>query len=213
MSHPSDPTKFRASWTVLNAWARGYWNDAIKSYFWWPIEENEAMRFGKQKHEEWRREVEQTGRIPAIWGIHTTDRGKVGRPLNQPRCEDKFVVPIPRNPWLELVVKIDCYEPDTIIEWKTGVKSAADYLNELQMPLYALARHLTGQQTKKVEVYAHNQHNNKNEFAMMWLDDDKLREAAEFMITNAAEMYQYLRDNGLFSKMPRMVEEEKDRTK
>lgn len=181
---------FRASYSVLSMWKAGRYEDAVAAYFKLATFTNKAMEDGKEFHEQWQKETEETGCLPAVFG---------GQKLQKPITEKKVVHHL--EPWLDLVGVIDCLDAPTVFEYKTGVTSAAQYANSVQGGIYALLATLSEVYVERLEYHVWNQHTKKAEMAIVWISDTVLAEALEFVKTYAGEMHDYLMENDLYAQL------------
>lgn len=181
---------FRASYSVLTAWASGRYEDAVAMYFKLESFTSPQMEFGKKMHDEWNAETDQTGCLPAVFG---------GQKLQNPKTEIKIVRRL--EPWLDLVGVIDCLDSPTVFEYKTGVTSAAQYANSKQGGIYALLAILEGHFVDRLEYHRWDQYKNKADMAFVWVTPQVIEDALEFVKTYAAEMHQYLLDNNLYEQL------------
>ena len=186
-------TPFRASYSILAAWERGDWDDAIDMYFKREREETEAMRYGKEKHAEWEAEV-KAGHMPKVFG---------GRKLTKPyHAELKLEVQL--ADWLVLVGVLDNIEGEVGRDWKTGVARASALANGYQHKVYQLLVQMSSlrsdiqlQPLKRFEYHVFNQHARTVEMSIVHLTDKSLEEGVEFVTTNASEMKNYIDINQL----------------
>lgn len=180
---------FRASYSVLDLWRGGRYEDAVALYFKLETYTNAAMELGKQFHQEWQEETEKTGCLPQVFG---------GAKMNDPKTEIKIVQHL--EPWLDLVGVIDCLDSPTVYEYKTGVTSAAQYANSKQGGIYALLATLEGHLVDRIEYHRFNPYTKKADMAFRWVTDTVLEEAMEFVKTHAADMHAYLVQNDLYNQ-------------
>ena len=186
--------KFRASFSVLTMWSSGRYQDAVAAYFKLESFTTPQMELGKALHEEWEHEVQRTGCMPQVFG---------GKPLKDPKTERKIVKEI--EPWLDLVGVIDLLDSPRVIDYKSGVTSAAQYANSPQGGIYALLATLDGVYVDRVEIHRYNPYNKKSDMAIRWVTDRMLAETVEYVKTTSAEMHQYLIVNDLYTKLGKEV--------
>lgn len=190
--------KFRASFSVLDAWAKKDYEQAVRLYFKLDCFENEAMRQGKEFHNYWEKETKETGCLPEIFG---------GMKLKNPKTELKMVVSV--NDWLDFVGVIDCYDNPTIYEYKTGISSSSSYARSKQIGLYGILGTLMGLYVEKAEILHYNQYSKLSDVSIVWLTDKVLRDAYDWLETHASEMHNYLLENDLYNKLSKKDEEGK----
>ena len=184
-----DTNKFRASWTVLNNWASGNWERAIKDYFKLDQFVTPAMADGRKWHEKWEQDIIKTKKLPAEFG---------DKVLAAPVCESKKVVALAS--WLDFVFKIDCYDIPTLYEFKTGKQSSESYASSMQMPVYAVGATYAGFIIDKAEIYHYDQYLKRVDMSMLWLTDKMLEFAHNWIITLSGEMQTYLLQNKLYER-------------
>lgn len=184
--------QFRASYTVLNTWASGNWQQAIKYYF--KLEEfvTPAMVQGRELHEQWEKHIIATSRLPDEFG---------GKILTAPQPEYKGVVQL--EPWIELVGKIDCYDNPVIYEFKSGKQSSEAYASDVQTGVYGVLATLNKMYVEKAEIHHWDQTTKKHDMSIVWLTDDLLKHAYEWIITIGGEMHNYFLVNNLYQRFGR----------
>ena len=180
---------FRASWSVLNTWASGNWERAIKGYFKLENFTTPAMAEGKKYHQEWADYIIKNNKLPDIFG---------GVEVKNPIVERKSKVKV--NDWLDLVYIIDEYDNETIRDWKTGKQGSNEYASSMQIPLYAVGATLDGLLVKKGEVYRYDQYLKKVDMSILWVTDKVLEDAHNWLITLAGDMQNYLLKNNLYER-------------
>jgi len=182
-------TKFRASFTVLNLWDQGDYDEAIKAYFKLERVKTRAMDEGSAKHDEWRRHVLATGCLPQEFG---------GAKLNNPSVENKNVIQLEN--WLDFVYIPDLVDGQTIYEFKTGVTTSQQYADSKQMGVYAVGLTFDKVFVNRGVVLHWNQYTRKADTSTVWLTDKVLRDAHHWIIGQSRAMFDYISQNGLFDK-------------
>ena len=183
----------RVSYSILNSWARGDIDRAVAPYTGVEIESTEAMEYGKKKHTDWEKETKRTGRLPRKFG---------GRKLNSPQLElgTKKVRKI--TDWCYLSGVLDVLDGDTAIDYKTGRATASEYLSSHQHECYQiLYPNIT-----RFEYHCLNQHLHRTDdkhitMSIAYLNKDTLRNGIEWVLTMAAELREYLINNGMANKL------------
>lgn len=181
--------KFRASFTVLNIWASGDWERAIKAYFKLEKFVTPAMAEGRDWHKKWAEESKLTKKLPAIFG---------GQDLVNPIIEEKRVVSI--EPWLDLVFIIDNYDKPVLHEYKTGKQSSEAYASSMQLPVYAVGATLSGLYVEQGKIYHYDQYSKKVDMSVVWITDKLLKDAHNWIVTLGGEMHDYFIKNGLYER-------------
>lgn len=183
----------RVSYSILNSWARGDIDRAVAPYAGVEIEATEAMEYGKKKHEAWEKETRRTGRLPARFG---------GRKLKSPQLELNTKKVRKLNDWCYLSGVLDVLDGDTAIDYKTGRMSASEYLNSKQHECYQILY----PNIKRFEYHCCNQHLQRKDdgyitVAIAYLDKNTLKNGIEWVLTMAAELREYLINNGMGDKL------------
>jgi len=181
--------KFRASFTVLSKWAAGDWEGAIKTYFKLEQFTTPAMADGKAYHELWAMQIDADKALPKIFG---------GSTLIDPKTELKKVAKL--EPWLDLVGVIDCYDRPTIYEFKTGKASSEHYAGTRQCGVYGVLASFMGLYADKAVIWHYDQYAQKSDMSQVWLTDELLKSAHEWIITQSSEMHNYLQENKLYGR-------------
>lgn len=183
----------RVSYSILNSWAKGDFDRAIAPYAGTEIEPTEAMEYGKKKHAAWEKESRRTGCLPRRFG---------GRKLISPQFElnTKKVQKI--NDWCYLSGVLDVLDGDVAIDYKTGRTPASEYLNSRQHECYQILY----PKIKRFEYHCCNQHLQRKDdgyitVAVAYLSRKTLRDGIEWVLTNAAELREYLINNGYGDKL------------
>lgn len=181
--------KFRASWTVLNQWASGNYEGAVKSYFKLDQFVTPAMIAGREYHEKWSEYIKTNKRLPLELG---------GKYLVDPISEEKKVVNL--DTWLEFVFIIDCYDADTLYEFKTGKTNSENYASTMQIPIYAVGATYSGLLIKKGQIFHYDQYLKKTDMSIIWVTDKMLLDAHNWITTLAGEMHNYFLVNRLYER-------------
>lgn len=183
--------KFRASFSILNSWSKGYAQDAIDMYFKLPRESNKFMEEGIKFHKSWEDYINKYKRLHPQ--LSSTSKG-----LKEPKCELKLEMPI--NDHIEFVGVIDCLDLHTIYEFKSGTKPSSEYANSNQADLYSMLAKYHGYDTDKAMYLHYDQYLKETDSAMVWLTDKRRQLALDWLIEKAEEMHGYLLKNGLYEK-------------
>ena len=181
--------KFRASYTVLNMWASGNWEMAVKAYFKLEKFITPAMLDGRDWHKKWSAYITQNKQLPPELG---------GRKLTNPICEQKRVIQI--EPWLELVYIMDCYDKPILHEFKTGKSSSEQYAGDMQIRLYSLGAILEQMPVTKAEIHHYDQYLKKYDNSIVWITKKTTDDALNWLITLSGEMHDYFMKNELYQR-------------
>ena len=181
--------KFRASYTVLSYWTRGDWERAVKTYFKLEKFITPGMKWGKELHEEWQKEIIANKSLPGVFG---------GKKLNNPMPEEKRVVQI--HDWLELVGVVDCMDSPVIYEFKSGKSDSEHYAGDWQVGVYGVLATLSGVYVDRAEIYHYDQYSRNSDMSIVHITDKLLKDSMEWIETGASEMHSYLSENGLYER-------------
>src|SRR3990167_5084639 len=184
--------KIKVSYTILNAWAQGKYEDAIRYFFRLEVVQTPAMKAGQEYHERWEQEIQRTKKLPEIFGA---------KQLIKPSPEQYLKVEI--NDWLLLSGKIDCYDKPTLYEFKTGYQNSEDIARTKQPGVYAVLSTLAGQFADRCEIHCFNQHlqapDNKS-MSLVYLSDKMLTEALNWVETLSVGLLMHLEREKLFDQ-------------
>lgn len=187
---------FRASFSILNSWSKGYAKDAIDMYFKLDREPNQYMIEGLKYHKEWEEYINKNKKLhPQLSSLN--------KPLNDPQCELKLEMPV--NDHIELVGVIDCLDNEILYEFKTGTKQSSEYANSVQADLYSILCEHHGYHPEKAFYIHFDQYMKTTDSAMIWLTENRRKEAMEWLLKYAEEMHEYLTVNGYYEKYPKIV--------
>jgi len=184
-----DKQKFRASYSILSKWAGGQWEEAIKMYFKLETYTSPQMAEGKKWHEKWDIYITTNKALPLELG---------GKILISPITELKKVVNLQH--WLDLVGVIDCYDNNTVYEFKTGKQSSDAYASSKQLSIYGLLCTYAGLYVEKAEIYHFDQYIGKYDMSVIWITDNMLKDAYNWIETLSSEMHSYFIENDLYNK-------------
>jgi len=184
--------EFRASYSTLSTWARGDFDLALAMFFKRSDFDTPAMAFGREMHELWERETNQTGSLPAVFG---------GRKL-APGFKTEIFASRQLAPWLILRGKLDLLEViDAGHDYKTGITPSTQYSNGFQHKVY----HVLYPHLKTFTYHAFNQYSKKVTVSIVHLTPKTLSDGVEFVVTQASEMKNYIEVNNLeqvFAELP-----------
>jgi hypothetical protein len=180
---------FRASFTVLDQWNSGNWEQAIKTYFKLEKFITPAMQAGREWHEKWAKHITDTKTMPIEFG---------GFALKDPIAEQKTVVHL--DDWLDLVGIIDCYANPVVYEWKTGKSSSETYAGTKQGGIYAMLATLSQKYVERIEIHHFDQYRKLSDMSIIWVTPELMDESHNWIVTTAAEMHTYFEDNGLYAR-------------
>lgn len=183
----------RVSYSILNAWANGDIERAIAPYAGVETESTPAMVYGKKAHAKWERYAKKFKRLPKIFG---------NRKLNNPKLELSTKKVRKLTDWCVLSGVLDVKDGEIGIDYKTGKGSATDYVNSKQHEVYQVLY----PELKRFEYYCKNQHlhhsdPNQITVGVVYLNRKTLEDGLNWILTMAAELREYLINNGLGDKL------------
>lgn len=184
-------SKFRASFSILSSWSKGYVQDAIDMYFKLERPKNKFMLDGIRYHKSWERYINKNKKLhPQL--------SSTNRPLIAPKTELKLEMDI--SPTLEFVGVIDCLDEPILYEFKSGSRVSSDYANGNQADLYSILLEHNGYQVDKA-IYIHfDQYLKITDSAMVWITKERKERAMEWLLKYSKEMDNYLEVKGYYEK-------------
>ncbi|MGB4971219.1 MAG: hypothetical protein WBO32_01085 [Cyclobacteriaceae bacterium] len=188
----SDIQQFKATYTILTAWASGSWEQAVKAYFKIDDYISRQMAEGRDFHKECEEHIKTTKSLPEIFG---------GRKLSDPKSEQYFKVAVPGHDWLLISGVIDCLDTPAIHEFKTGSQSSEEYANSNQTGIYAVLATLSGLYVDRAYIYHYDQYTKQVDTSMVWLTDKLLKETMEWIVKYSWDMHQYLLSQDAYNKL------------
>jgi hypothetical protein len=193
----------KLSFSVLNGWASGRFEDAIASYLGKPYPTTPYMELGKLMHERWATYILETKRMPPELG---------NQKLKNPIVEQKYekIIPMGDNYQILLrgVIDLECEEPigKIVQDHKCGVGRCAGYVDSMQLDYYKLLRpdvtlgRYACHNPYKCEAYCQKKKLKKHEcfgYGIKFLTDQNAENALNHIQTYGGEMIQYLEANKL----------------
>lgn len=175
----------RLSYSIIDPWSKGNYDEALKRY--WRLEETptQAMIEGKQLHQNWQDEVEKTKRLPKVFG---------GAELVNPKTELKIEAML--EPWLQFVGVIDLMDGTKIYDYKSGNTPVSSYSSSYQIPCYQVLLDSQGLKTTEGYFFHYNQHTGLVEKSKRYLTDKTLEYGKDWILTWASEIYSSLKESG-----------------
>lgn len=170
----------KLSYTILNNWKQGRFEEAVAQYLGKPIIATPAMELGKVKHSLWEQYINKTGSLPEELG---------GGRLTAPITEQKYEKLIPLGKYNILVRGvIDLEELATITDFKVGLTPPSTYLNGWQLDMYKLLR----PEAKVGRIICFNPYTNTYSVGIKFLSSKQAENALENIITYGSELIDYL---------------------
>ena len=182
---------FRASYSILKLWDSGQKQEAIKAYFKLPRFVTKEMEDGINFHKAWEEEIKRTKCLPKLFGT---------RQLIDPQVEAKYEMPV--TDWCEFVFKPDLVDGLWLTDFKTGTKELGYYLDDKQLPVYALFLAKKGITVDRGVIRKYNQYEKTIDVGFVWLTPDRIAEAKKWLIKNITEMSDHFEAENLWDKYP-----------
>lgn len=176
---------FRVSFSILDPWSHGDYDEATRRYLRIPSPPSQAMEDGTLFHRSWQTETTDSKRLPAVFG---------GTTLKNPSTELKMECVI--DDWIQFVGVIDCMEDDTIHEYKTGSRNSIVWASTMQTRCYQVLTEFNGFRPKKALIHHFNQHTKKVTHSKVYLTDHSRQMATEWIRTYASELHEALANTG-----------------
>lgn len=176
----------RVSYSILNSWAHGDTDRAVAPYIGEVVEPTEAMIHGRERHEAFERETLRTHCLPKCFG---------GRKLKNPKLELTTKKIRKLTDWCYLTGVLDVKDGEVAIDYKTGVTPANDYASSKQHECYQILY----PDIKRFEYHCENQHvpiKDRYTTAIIHLNKQTLQDGLEWVLTEAAELREFLINNG-----------------
>jgi len=193
----------KLSFSILNAWSKGQYEDAVSMYIGRDLPENPYLELGKLFHEKWEKHILETDTMPAELG---------GQELRDAKVEIKYQKIINMGDDYQIllrgVIDLQCVENGKVIlqDHKCGLSKASAYVDSLQLDYYKLFV-----PNADIGRYAcHNpykcealcQANNFKEhvcygYGIKFLNEYNAENALNHILTYGSEMIMYLKYNKL----------------
>ena len=172
--------KLRVSYSLLNSWKAGRVDDCVNMYLHKEMPRTRQMQEGIEWDDKQMESATANGKLTKEF---------LDYPLVKPQTQLKLEIDYSEH--FTLVTKLDIYDSPTVIELKTGKRSALSYLNSEQLDMYGLACKLKGLEVEKIMVIRYDQYNNKCDWAFKWMNETVEEKAHNFIQTYAGEVYDY----------------------
>lgn len=176
----------KLSYSIINAWASGNWEQAVSYYLGKDFPATPAMELGRLKDDLWSNHAVKHKEIhPEIGGGKLTD----------PKVQVKYEKIIPFSDDIQILVRgvPDTTDGQILYEYKCGMTTASQYIDKLQMDFYKL---LLPDLT--IGYYlCFNPYNNTYTKGIKYLNRSNAEQAMEYLITYGGELIDYLRTQKL----------------
>ena len=193
----------KLSYSIINAWASGNWEEAVSMYLGKDLPENPYLTLGKMFHEKWEKYILETSKMPDELG---------GQHIDNPIVETKYQKLISMGDKYQIllrgVIDLECVEDGEVIlqDHKCGIGKASSYVDSMQLNYYKLLRpHATigryaCHNPYKCEALCQAKKLDKHVcygYGIKFLNDDNAENALNHIITYGSEIIQYLEVNKL----------------
>lgn len=179
--------RLRVSYTLLNLWRAGRFQDALDYYQKKPLPVTPAMEMGKQWDDYVNQYVVEHNAMPPEFG---------GDALKNPRPQMKIEVPF--NEMCDVVIVPDILTDDTLWENKTGnSKDSADYCQDFQVSMYLMALELKGIVPEKAIICHYDQYSQTHDKSLIWNTPEERERGRNFIETLSPEIHSFFSAQGL----------------
>lgn len=177
----------KLSYSILNAWATGKFEDAVAMYLGKPIPSTPYMELGKAKH--------------TLWENHTNKTGQIHPELKQAELsvkaipEQKYRKILPFSDEIQILISgvIDLEYGEVLVDYKCGRTQPSQYVDGWQLDLYKFLRpHAT-----LGKYICYNPYSEEVAVGVKFLSDKNAEHAIENIITYGGELIDYLQSNKL----------------
>lgn len=180
--------KIRVSYSILSAFDRGDIVGAVNMYYKVFRPTNIHMEQGIEFHQQWQVYTDKYKKL------HPQLSSK-NSPLIDPRTELKLETDI--TPEIQFVGVVDCVDEPIIYEYKSGGKPSSEYANGNQIDCYAVLLSKFDIKINKGFYLHYDQIIKETDSAMVWITEDRMKKAEEWIIKNALEFKKHIEDNNL----------------
>jgi hypothetical protein len=178
--------KLRISYSLLNMWKRGQYDQAINSYLHRDQITSAAMEDG------------------TIWDLHITEWVNLYKCLPEEFGGDKLINPlaqekitVPYNEQCDLIILPDIIDETTLWENKTGdSKDSADYAQDFQIAIYFLGLE-NAHKVDKAIINHYDQYKNELDRTLIWNTKEERNRAKNFIDSLSPEIYEYFKEKGI----------------
>lgn len=174
----------KVSYSILNMWQQGRYDDAIAAYQGIWIPPTDQMKAGTEYHQAWENEVNASHKLPKVFGAAK---------LTKPIAEGYYKVQI--LDWLWVSGMLDCEDEAELTgyEYKTGKSNAGAYARTYQHKVYKVLRpHL-----KWFEYHAFNQYTDVATMERIHLTQKLYEDGLEWITSNACDLRATLEQMGI----------------
>ena len=184
----------KLSYSIINAWASGNYEQAVGYYLGQDFPATPAMELGRLKDDLWSNYAVKYKEIhPEIGGGKLTD----------PKVQVKYEKIIPFSDDIQILVRgvPDTTDGSILYEYKCGMTTASQYIDKLQMDYYKLIK-----PDLMIGYYlCFNPYNNTYTKGIKYLNTSNAEQAMEHLITYGGELIDYLQAQKLLKNYDRGV--------
>lgn len=176
-----DKITVKLSYSILNAWAHGKYEEAVGQYLGKPLPATPQMELGSLKHKLWEKYILKHSALPPELG---------GIKMINPKPEIKYqrIIPFSENIQILLRGVPDCPDGETCYEFKCGSREAVGYVDEMQIDYYKLLL-----PELRVGIYkCYNPYTGRHTTGVKFLNEKTTENALEHIITYGGELIDYL---------------------
>lgn len=181
--------KLRASFTLLNLWRKGQYQQAVDFYLKKPPIITQAIEEGyiyDTRITEW---VDLYKKLPEEFG---------GDELINPQTQIKLEVPY--NDMCDLVAVYDILDEPILWENKSGEsKDSADYSLDFQIPLYFLIADLSGKTVDRAIINHYNQATDTLDRTLVWKTTQETERGKNLLDSLVPEIFEYFNKQGILT--------------
>lgn len=174
--------RLKLSYSLMAMWERGEQSAVIEALHGHWRQPNEYMKFGIQMHEEWEREVKETGMLPTVFGSGA---------LREPQTELYKVIQL--ADWLWLSGIVDLKDGTTLCDYKTGRGTASSYTNSMQHGVYKVLH----PEATLFRYLCWNQYTNTVTTSMVHLTDNLYTMTLDRILTIACDIRATMENMGM----------------
>lgn len=171
----------KLSYSILNAWSSGKWEDAVSMYLGQDIPMTPYMELGRKMDKLWELEIERTKHLPKDLG---------GELMTEPVTQQKYEKLIPFSKGISILVRgvPDCTDQTDLHEFKCGMTTPQNYIDKMQLDYYKLLL----PEIERGFYHCYNPYTKTHTRGVKFLTDKNALAALEHIITFGGEMIDYL---------------------
>lgn len=187
----------KVSYSILAAWDRGDWDNAVRPFIGEETLDNEFMRRGKRWHRRFELETKRTGRMPAIFG---------GEELHDYSIEMESKRVVQLADWLFVSGVLDLIDkPEWMpnggkraVDYKVSKNNATYWANTKQGHIYkVLYPEADRFEFRVLNPYLKDDDPERVTTSIVHLTDKGMEAGLEWILTNASELRNYLVANDM----------------